>query len=46
VEHPKFGRGQVERVEGAGERLKLTIHFQGYGRKKILPHYAALRRIG
>jgi len=46
VEHPKFGEGKVELAEGTGERLKLTISFPGYGRKKILPHFAALRRIG
>ncbi len=46
VEHPKFGQGQVETAEGSGERLKLTIRFSGHGRKKILPHFAALRRIG
>ncbi|MCZ6777565.1 MAG: UvrD-helicase domain-containing protein [Acidobacteria bacterium] len=46
VEHPMFGQGQVETAEGSGERLKLTIRFSGYGRKKILPHFAALRRIG
>jgi DNA helicase-2/ATP-dependent DNA helicase PcrA len=46
VEHPKFGEGQVETAEGSGERLKLTIRFIGVGRKKILPHFAALRRIG
>ncbi len=46
VEHPLFGTGRVEVSEGDGERLKLTISFPGHGRKKILPHYAALRRIG
>jgi DNA helicase-2/ATP-dependent DNA helicase PcrA len=45
VEHPLFGQGQVETSEGSGEKLKLTIRFPGHGRKKILPHYAALRRL-
>jgi DNA helicase-2/ATP-dependent DNA helicase PcrA len=45
VEHPLFGQGQVETSEGSGDKLKLTIRFPGHGRKKILPHFAALRRI-
>jgi ATP-dependent DNA helicase UvrD/PcrA len=36
VVHPLFGDGIVEAVEGSGEGRKITAHFPGFGRKKIL----------
>ncbi len=42
VRHPRFGGGQILDREGSGKRLKLTIQFADYGRKKILPAYTQL----
>ena len=41
VRHPKFGRGKITAVSGAGENLILTIQF-GTQTRKILPKYAKL----
>lgn len=46
VQHPAFGRGKVLRVEGAGENLRLDIHFSGVGLKKIMAKYAKLKVVG
>jgi DNA helicase-2/ATP-dependent DNA helicase PcrA len=43
VEHPMFGPGRILEREGSGAKLKLTIHFVGYGAKKILPAYTKLQ---
>jgi DNA helicase-2/ATP-dependent DNA helicase PcrA len=43
IEHPKYGRGTVLRVEGDGEEAKLTVHFQGHGMKKVIAKYARIR---
>jgi hypothetical protein len=37
-----FGRGRILRKEGAGESLKLTIHFLTSGTRKILPRHTTL----
>jgi DNA helicase-2/ATP-dependent DNA helicase PcrA len=42
VVHPSFGPGRILGREGSGKHLKLTIHFAGHGRKKILPAYTRL----
>ena len=44
VRHSKFGLGTVMRREGAGENAKLTIHFQGYGLRKLVVKYANLQK--
>ena len=46
VKHPSWGEGIVEAVEGAGERLKLTIRFRGGILKKVLAMYAKLELLG
>ncbi len=46
VQHPTFGRGRVIKVEGAGETMRLEIHFQGIGSKKIMAKYARLKIVG
>jgi DNA helicase-2/ATP-dependent DNA helicase PcrA len=46
VRHPSWGEGIVEAVEGAGERLKLTIRFRGGNLKKVLAVYAKLELLG
>jgi DNA helicase-2/ATP-dependent DNA helicase PcrA len=44
VKHAKYGRGLVLRREGAGDTLKLTITFPGYGQKKLIQKYAGLEK--
>ncbi len=42
VLHEHFGRGVVQKKEGDGERLKLTIIFREYGSKKVLANFAPM----
>ncbi|MCX7930904.1 MAG: UvrD-helicase domain-containing protein [Chlorobi bacterium] len=42
VEHPTFGEGIIERVEGRGHDAKLTVHFVTIGTKLLLARYAPL----
>lgn len=44
VRHAKYGRGLVLRREGAGDSLKLTVSFPGYGQKKLVQKYAGLEK--
>jgi len=44
VRHSKYGRGLVLHREGAGESLKLTVTFPGYGQKKLIQKYAGLEK--
>ena len=44
VKHSKYGRGLVLRREGAGESVKLTVSFPGYGQKKLVEKYAGLEK--
>jgi len=46
VRHPRFGAGQILGREGSGKNLKLTIHFDRHGTKKILPAYTKLANTG
>jgi DNA helicase-2/ATP-dependent DNA helicase PcrA len=43
VEHPRWGRGTVVRLEGEGDEAKLTVSFPGHGLKKIVQKYAGLK---
>jgi len=43
VEHAKYGRGTVQRLEGSGEDTKLTVSFPGYGLKKLVAKYAGIK---
>ena len=45
VYHDQFGYGQVETLEGNGEKQKAVIRFSGMGRKKLMTHYARLERV-
>lgn len=42
VTHPNYGRGSIVRVEGEGPDAKVTVHFPGYGLKKLIAKYAGL----
>jgi len=44
VRHSKYGRGLVLRREGAGDSIKLTVSFPGYGQKKLVQKYAGLEK--
>jgi DNA helicase-2/ATP-dependent DNA helicase PcrA len=43
IEHAKYGRGTVMRLEGSGEDTKLTVSFPGYGLKKLIAKYAGIK---
>ena len=40
IEHQRFGRGTVAKIEGAGENLKATVDFDSTGRKQLLLKFA------
>jgi len=43
VIHEKFGDGKVVSIEGAGANKIASIHFNGYGIKKIMLKFARLK---
>jgi DNA helicase-2/ATP-dependent DNA helicase PcrA len=43
IEHAKYGRGTVLRMEGSGEDTKVTVNFPGYGLKKLIAKYAGIK---
>ncbi len=43
VSHPRYGLGQVTRIEGSGDNVKLTIRFPG-GTKTFVEKYTPLER--
>jgi DNA helicase II / ATP-dependent DNA helicase PcrA len=43
IEHAKYGRGTVLRLEGSGEDTKVTVSFPGYGLKKLIAKYAGIK---
>jgi ATP-dependent DNA helicase UvrD/PcrA len=43
VFHQHFGRGVVQKREGDGEQLKLTVIFREYGVKKLLAKFAPMQ---
>ncbi len=43
VEHERFGRGEVIRIEGEGENTKATIRFQNSGEKQLLLRFARIK---
>jgi DNA helicase-2/ATP-dependent DNA helicase PcrA len=44
VRHPKYGKGLVLRREGAGDNVKLTVSFPGFGQKKLIEKFANLEK--
>ena len=42
VRHIKFGIGTIRRVEGSGDKQKVTIYFNSVGSKKLLAKFAGL----
>jgi DNA helicase-2/ATP-dependent DNA helicase PcrA len=45
VRHPEWGLGVVQKHEGEGESLKLTIIFRDVGRKVVAAKYAKLEKV-
>jgi len=45
VEHDHFGFGVVERVQGSGASVRLTVRFAGAGTRILLAQYAKLRMV-
>jgi DNA helicase II / ATP-dependent DNA helicase PcrA len=43
IEHAKYGRGTVLRLEGSGEDAKVTVSFPGHGLKKLVAKYAGIQ---
>jgi DNA helicase-2/ATP-dependent DNA helicase PcrA len=46
VEHPHFGRGQVDRLSGSGVNARAAIRFTRHGVKHLLLTYAKLTVVG
>jgi DNA helicase-2/ATP-dependent DNA helicase PcrA len=44
VAHATFGSGTVIQVSGFGPDLKVTVHFDEVGEKRLLARYARLER--
>lgn len=42
VRHIKFGIGTIRRLEGAGDKQKVTVYFSSVGPKKLLLKFAGL----
>ncbi len=42
VRHVKFGVGTVRRLEGQGDKQKVTVYFNSVGTKKLLLKFAGL----
>lgn len=45
VDHMRFGRGKVLKIEGIGQDQKAEIHFEQGGVKKLLLRFAKLRML-
>jgi DNA helicase II / ATP-dependent DNA helicase PcrA len=45
VRHPEWGLGVVQKQEGEGDGLKLTIIFRNMGRKVVAAKYAKLEKV-
>ncbi len=46
VRHPRFGEGEIRRVEGTGHSMKFTVFFPRAGLKKLVARWANLQIIG
>ena len=46
VEHAKFGKGEVVKLEGTGSNKKAEIKFNSVGTKKLLLQFAKLKILG
>jgi DNA helicase-2/ATP-dependent DNA helicase PcrA len=44
VTHATFGSGRVVEVSGFGPDVRVTVEFEGVGRKKLVARYAGLKK--
>jgi DNA helicase-2/ATP-dependent DNA helicase PcrA len=44
VSHATFGSGRVVEVSGFGPDVRVTVEFEGVGRKKLVARYAGLKK--
>ena len=45
VRHPKLGVGKVLKIEGTGDQTRLSIYFDGVGRRTLVAKYAPLEML-
>lgn len=45
IRHERFGRGVVEKIEGAGENTKAQVNFENVGTKQLLLKYAKFEKL-
>jgi DNA helicase-2/ATP-dependent DNA helicase PcrA len=45
VEHPRFGTGSVDNIEGIPPNIKATVIFDNHGKKQLLLKFAKLKVI-
>ncbi len=43
IEHAKYGRGTIVKIEGSGEDTKVTVSFPGHGLKKLVAKFAGIK---
>lgn len=46
IEHERFGRGEIVRLEGSGDNCKATVRFENAGDKQLLLKFARFKIIG
>ncbi len=42
VEHPRFGKGKIDNIEGIPPNMKATVVFDNFGKKQLLLKFAKL----
>ncbi len=42
VEHPRFGKGRIDNIEGIPPNMKATVIFDNFGKKQLLLKFAKL----
>ena len=43
IEHQRFGKGKVTKMEGAGDSRKATVLFDQFGEKQLVLKFAKVR---
>ena len=43
IEHERFGRGVIEKIEGVGDNCKATVRFENAGVKQLLLKFARFK---
>ncbi len=45
VEHPRFGKGKIMKIQDSAGSTKLTVKFFGAGHRKLVAEYANLKKL-